>query len=71
MLNDPVLKGLLHMADEMLAAGAKELKDAPEQEDPRETVARIYTAMELVRIMLEHLVDHDQMTAEEKAKKLN
>jgi len=40
------------MADEMLAAGTRELKDTPENENPIETVARIYTAMELTRIIM-------------------
>lgn len=53
MLTNRVLKGVLFMADEMLAAGAKELKDTPENEDPIETIARIYTAMELVRVLAE------------------
>jgi len=59
MLSEPVIKGVLFMADEMLSAGVKELKDTPEGEDPIETVARIYTAMEVVRIMVEHMMDHE------------
>jgi len=59
MLSEPVIKGVLFMADEMLSAGVRELKDTPEGEDPIETVSRIYTAMELVRIMIEHMLDHE------------
>ena len=71
MLNEPVIKGVLFMADEMLAAGQKELQATPEQENPLETVARIYTAMEIVRVMMEHVLEQAGLTPEEKAKKLN
>lgn len=59
MLINVLDKRILGMADEMLAAGAKELKATPENEDPTETVARIYTAMELVRIMAEAVLEHE------------
>ncbi len=75
MLNEPVIQGVLFMADEMLAAGTQELKITPEGENPLETVARIYTAMEVVRVMIEHMLEHEKgselMTPEEKARSLN
>lgn len=66
-----MIKGVLFMADEMLAAGEKELQATPDEENPLETVARIYTAMEIARVIIEHMLEQAHMTPEEKAKKLN
>ncbi len=70
-----MVQGVLFMADEMLTAGVQELKDTPEQENPLETVARIYTAMEVVRAMIEHMLQSEQekslLSPEEWTKKLN
>ena len=75
MLSEPVIQGVLFMADEMLSAGAKELAETPEKESPLETVARIYTAMEVVRVMIEHMLnderDRGSLSPEEWAKRLN
>lgn len=54
-----MIKGALYMADEMLTAGAKALGDTPEKEEPMQTVARVYTAMEVVRLMIEHVMEHE------------
>ncbi len=76
MMNEPLVQGALFMADEMLAAGVAELKAYdPNTDKATETVARIYTAMEVVRVMIEHMLEHERgnelITPEERAKKLN
>jgi hypothetical protein len=48
-------EAVLVLAYEMLAAGVDQLKlYDPEKENPLEAVARIYTAMEIARILLEN-----------------
>lgn len=45
---------ILHMADEMLKAGAEELaRCLKDKMDSDETVARVYIVMEIIRVALE------------------
>jgi hypothetical protein len=48
-------EAVLVLAYEMLAAGVDQLKlYDPENENPMDAVARIYTAMEIARVLLEN-----------------
>jgi hypothetical protein len=50
-----ITQAVLMLAYEMLVAGVDQLKlYDPEKENPMEAVARIYTAMEIARVLLEN-----------------
>jgi hypothetical protein len=49
MLNDQVVRHILVLADDMIAAGVEELKTYdPKTESAQDAVARIYMAMEVI-----------------------
>ncbi len=53
-MDEDIPQTVLVMAYDMLAVGAEELKKYdPEKHNPMEAVARIYVAMELMRLLVE------------------
>ncbi len=53
-MDEEIPQALIVMAYDMLAVGVKELERYdPEKEDALEAVARIYIAMELMRMLVE------------------